>query len=260
MISSWIIIAVLEGFTEFLPISSTAHLIILSKILAVDLTNPYIKFYLLVIQFGALCAGIIFFGRKLINDRKLLRNITISFIPSAIVGFLLYKTFKVLLEGDFLLLSTALFVGGVIFIYLEKVYMKKRASSLDTFGKKEITTKDAFILGFAQALAIIPGVSRSGATIIAGIFRGIKRSVMIEYTFLLAIPTLGAAVLYDAYKSRDMLILIQSYTNIEIGMMVSFGVGLFTLYFLQTHLSKITLTSFGWYRIILAIIVFLLYI
>ena len=105
-----------------------------------------------------------------------------------------------------LVLAIALFVGGVIFIYLEKVYMKKGGiTDVSEFGKREITKTDAFIVGLAQAVAIVPGVSRSGATIVAGILRGIKREVILEYTFILALPTLGAAVLYDTYKSREML-------------------------------------------------------
>ncbi len=142
------IISFVEGLTEFLPVSSTAHLILFSKLLNVDTTDAYIKFYLLFIQFGALIAGSVIFAGRILKDRNLMVNIAISFLPSAIIGFLLYKVFKQLLEGNMILLSAMLLVGGVIFIYLEKVYMKKNGVE-GSFGKIEITKKDAFIVGLA---------------------------------------------------------------------------------------------------------------
>ena len=250
-----VLISVLEGVTEFLPVSSTAHLLIFSKLLRVDLTDSYIKFYLLVIQLGALLAGVFFFAKKILTDRKLLINICVSFIPSAIIGFALYKAFKTLLKGNFLLLSIMLFIGGVLFIYLEKVFMKK--NSIDEIGKNELDIMDAVIVGIAQALAIIPGVSRSGATIIAGIFRGIKKPVIIEYTFILALPTLGSAVLYDAYKSRELFSSINSYSEILLGVLVAFLTAVATLYLMKKWLPRISLTGFGVYRIALSILVFL---
>lgn len=251
-----LLISILEGIIEFLPISSTAHLIIASKIFEIDTTDAFIKFYLLVIQLGALLAGIILFSKKIFNNKENFINICISFIPTAILGFIFYKIFKHLLEGNLLLLALMSFIGGLIFIYLEKVFMKKGGLvSIHDFGKETISKKDAFIIGLAQAIAIIPGVSRSGATIVAGIFSGIKKSVIIEYTFMLALPTLGAAVLYDAYKSRDFLVQLHSWSTLFIGLVMSFVVSLIILYFLKHHIEKISLTAFGWYRILLAIIV-----
>jgi undecaprenyl-diphosphatase len=256
-----IALSVLEGLTEFLPISSTAHLIIAAKLWAVDLTDAYVKFYLLFIQLGALLAGVFLFAQKILTDRNLFINICISFIPSAVVGFLAYKMFKYLLEGNMLLLASMLFIGGVIFIYLEKVFMKRGGiEDVRDFGKREITKTDAFIVGLAQAVAIIPGVSRSGATIVAGILRGIKREVIFEYTFILALPTLGAAVLYDAYKSRAMLSDINSYQDLIIGFMMALVVASITLYILKKYLPIISLTFFGWYRIILALLVLLIFV
>lgn len=251
-----ILISALEGLTEFLPISSTAHLIIASKFFSVDLTDAYIKFFLLFIQLGALGAGMFIFAKKIFTDKKLFVNICISFIPSAVVGFVFYKLFKKLLEGNMLILALALALGGVIFIYLEKVFMRKGGTiSPSYFGKTEMSKMDAFVVGLAQAVAIIPGVSRSGATIVAGILRGIKKDVIIEYTFILALPTLGAAVLYDAYKSRAMLASINSYADLFLGFIIAFVVAGITLFLLKKYLSKISLTFFGWYRIILACIV-----
>ena len=251
-----LVIAILEGLTEFLPISSTGHLIIASRLLDVNLADPYIKFYLLVIQFGAVLAGLLFFGKRILSDRNLILTLLISFIPSAILGFALYSVFKHLLEGNMVLLSAMLFIGGVIFIYLEKRFMRRHGEQdPEDFGSSEISKKDAFIVGLAQAVAIVPGVSRSGATIVAGILRGVKKSVIIEYTFLLALPTLGAAVAYDAYRSRDMLAGLVSYGELVVGCVVALISAGLTLYVLKKYLLHLSLTAFGWYRIALSLII-----
>jgi len=256
MNTNLIFVSILEGLTEFLPISSTAHLIIFSKLVHLNLSNDYVKFYILFIQFGALLAGASIFAKKLLTDKKMFINICISFLPSAVLGFIFYKMFKHLLEGNILLLSIMLVLGGILFIYLEKVFIKK--NSFLSYQKDILSKKDAFIVGVAQAIAIIPGVSRSGATIIAGVFRNIKKSVIVEYTFILALPTLGAAVLYDAYKSRDIFRLVFNYNELIFGFLIAFISGFITLWFLRKYLSRISLTFFGWYRIILAIAVMLI--
>ncbi len=248
-----LLISILEGFTEFLPISSTAHLIIFSKLTQIDLTDDYVKFYLLFIQLGALLAGASIFAKKIFTDKKLFTNIVVSFIPSAIVGFIFYKMFKKLLEGNILLMAAMLIIGGLIFIYIEKVFLKKKVNLEKQ--KDTLTIKDAFIVGLAQAVAIIPGVSRSGATVIAGIFRNIKKSVIIEYTFVLALPTLGAAVLYDAYKSREIFSMVYNYNELILGFVLAFISGFLTLYILRKYLTRISLSFFGWYRIMLAILI-----
>jgi undecaprenyl-diphosphatase len=250
-----LIISVVEGLTEFLPISSTAHLIILSKILSVDLSLSYVKFYLLAIQMGALLAGVFLFSKKIFSNKRLLENVFISFIPSAIIGFALYKVFKGLLEGNMALLTSMLFIGGVIFIYLEKYIIQNDAE----FGKTDITKKDAFLVGIAQATAIVPGVSRSGATIVAGVLRGISKETIIEYTFILALPTLGAAVAYDTYKSLDLLTSLENYSGLFIGVFLSFVVALATLYAIKKHIKQISLTAFGIYRILLSLVIFSVY-
>jgi undecaprenyl-diphosphatase len=253
-----ILASLIEGITEFLPISSTAHLIIFSKLTEIDITDSYIKFYLLFIQLGALLAGAILFSKRLLTDTRTLINVCVSFIPTAIIGLILYKLFKKLLEGNMMLMSVVLILGGLIFIYLEKVYIEKM--EVRNSARDRITIWDAFVIGIAQAVAIVPGVSRSGATIVAGMFQGIKKAVIIEYTFLLAIPTLGAAVVYDSYKSRDVLMSIVSWNELLVGFIFAFVSGYITLVFFKKHLPTISLTAFGWYRIILGIsVMFLLY-
>lgn len=256
MNTNLLLISILEGLTEFLPISSTAHLIIFSKLSSIDLTDSYVKFYLLFIQLGALLAGASLFAKKIFTDKKLFTNIVVSFIPSAVVGFIFYKMFKKLLEGNILLMAAMLILGGIIFIYIEKVFLKKEENI--SKQKEILTIKDAFIVGLVQSVAIIPGVSRSGATIIAGVFRNIKKSVIIEYTFILALPTLGAAVLYDAYKSREIFTTVYNYNEMILGFVLAFVTGYITLFILRKYLTRISLSFFGWYRIVLALLIILI--
>lgn len=253
---SLIFASLIEGITEFLPVSSTAHLIIFSKLSNVDLTDAYVKFYLLFIQLGALLAGVILFSKRILRDKHTAINIVISFIPSAVIGFVLYKSFKKLLEGNISLLVSMLILGGLIFMYLEKVFVKKE--SVKNNLRDALTKKDALMVGLAQAVAIIPGVSRSGATIIAGMFRQVKKAVIVEYTFLLAIPTLGAAVLYDAYKSREIFSSVVNYQELGLGFLIAMISGYATLSIVKKYLPTISLTAFGWYRICLALVVFFL--
>lgn len=252
-----LLLAIIEGATEFLPVSSTAHLIIASHLLTIDLTSEYIKFYLLFIQFGALLAGTIMYFGKIVTNRQLFINLFLSFLPSAVVGFAFYKLFKHLLEGNFALMSFMLFIGGVIFMYLEKFYIPKLQLTVGE-GRDELTTSEALCVGLAQAVAIVPGVSRSGATIVVGVLLGIKKSAILEYTFMLALPTLGAAVIYDAYKSRAFL-LWSSIGELFIGASVALVSAMLTLWLVRRYLPRLSLWWFGIYRLALAalIIIFL---
>ena len=251
---SLLVLAVVEGLTEFLPISSTAHLILASKWLAIDLADPYIKFYLLFIQLGALIAGVLLFTKRIFSDRSLIINLIASFVPTAGIGYAGYKVFKHLLEGNLVLMAFMLALGGLIFIYLEKVFMPRMVAISDG-GKDALSLSDAVVVGVAQAIAIIPGVSRSGITIITGILLGVKKAVIVEYTFLLALPTLGAAVAYDTFKSRHELLALSSYVDLMAGFVVAAVVGFITLWLLRTYLHRMSLSAFGYYRIILAVVI-----
>jgi undecaprenyl-diphosphatase len=260
-----VIVSIVEGLTEFIPVSSTAHIIIFSKIFNIDTTSEYIKFYSLFIQSGALLAGIVLFSKKIFSDKRMLTNIILSFIPTSVIGFLLYKLFKSLLAGNMVLIVTTLIVGGAVLIFLEKFFLKRIADTsgladIKDVGRDSITSRDAVIIGIAQALAIVPGVSRSGATIAAGIFMGIKKSVIIEYTFILAIPTIAAAVAFDTYKSFDVIYSLNSYNELVIGFLVSFASAFILLNFFKNRLGRISLTMFGWYRIIVAVLIFLIFV
>ena len=254
MHAAYLVLASLEGLTEYLPVSSTAHLILAGKLFAVDLADPYTKFYLLFIQLGALCAGVLLFTKRILTDRRLILNLIASFVPTAILGFVFYASFKHLLEGNLPLMAAMLVLGGVTFMYLEKVFMPRLAAKGEG-GKDSLSMRDAVLVGIAQAIAIVPGVSRSGVTIVVGILLGVRKAVIFEYTFFLALPTLGAAVAYDAYKSRDALMALSSYSDLIAGFALSAVVGFLTLLVLRTYLPRMSLTAFGWYRIALAAVI-----
>ena len=151
-------------------------------------------------------------------------------------------------------MATVLALGGVIFIYLERLFMPRQLQERGV--KNTMSLSDAVIIGVAQAFAIVPGVSRSGITIVAGILLGLQKAVIVEYTFLLALPTLGAAVVYDAYKSRDVLFDLTSYSDLLVGFTLALVVGFLTLILLKKYLPRMSLTTFGWYRILLSVVIF----
>lgn len=244
-----IILSVVEGLTEFLPISSTGHLVLISRLLNITQTE-FVKSFEIIIQLGAIFAILFLYWRTILENKKIWKIILTAFIPTAIVGFIFYKTVKVFLLGNPLITLLALFVGGIILIILEKLYKEKEhhAGSLE-----KISFKNAFLIGVFQSISIIPGVSRSAATIIPALFLGTKRKTAVEFSFLLAIPTMLAATTLDIFKSQfsftpsELLILTTGFVG-------AFLVAIFAVKFLLKFIQNHTFIPFGIYRILLAII------
>jgi undecaprenyl-diphosphatase len=243
-----IIFGVVEGLTEYLPISSTAHLILVSKLLSLPQTD-YMKVFEISIQLGAIAAVLVIYFKKFFNV-SLLTKIATAFIPTGLVGLLLYPYLKEFFANTWILVFT-LGIGGALIIIIEKYYVKKFAhhTPLET-----ISFKNAVFLGLFQALAIIPGTSRSGATIVGGLLLGIKREVVTEFTFLLAVPTMVVATAYSLYKSRDILTSVDTYAPILVASLVSFIVALIIIKYFLAYIRKHSFVVFGWYRIVLAIV------
>lgn len=255
-----IILGIVEGITEFLPISSTGHLIFASKILNI-LETDFIKSFLIIIQCGAILAVVWIYRKKIFPfDIDLWTRIITSFIPTAVIGFILYKLIKNYLLGSIWITAVALIIGGIILIIFEKWNEKRNpeAGEILSEGKamfemKHITYKQAFLIGLFQALAVIPGVSRSGATIVSGQALGMSRRSVVEYSFLLAIPTVLAASGYDFLKNahsfvgNEMLVL-------AIGFVVSFVTALLVVKLLLRYIRTHNFVYFGIYRIIIGII------
>ncbi|MEN9582288.1 MAG: hypothetical protein RL641_242 [Candidatus Parcubacteria bacterium] len=250
-----IIFGIVEGLTEFLPISSTAHLDITRAILSLP-SSEFLKTFEIGIQTGAILAVLILYGKKLFSSWRYFRNISLAFVPTAIIGFFLYKIIKEFLLGNVLLAAIMIFVGGVVIVLLERVMVKRGEKSDDIRTIESFTTKELVILGTSQALAVVPGVSRSGAVIITGRLLGIPKSAITEFSFVLAVPTILAATGYDLFKTNFTL------TNLEwlyfaIGFTVSFIVALAVVRWLLVYIQRHSFAIFGWYRIIFSLLVLL---
>ena len=244
-----IILGITEGLTEFLPISSTGHLIIVSHFLKIPESVTLMTFEI-VVQLGAILAVVVTYYKKLFK-LDMIKKLVVAFIPTGLVGVVVYPYIKYLLQNP-ILVATMLIVGGIIILFVEYRYDKH--THLDKLVTVEsISYKNAFMLGLYQTLAIIPGVSRSGAMIIGGLMKGLPRTLLIEFTFLLAVPTMTVATLYTILKKHKDLSL-ESVSPILIGTVVSFIVALLVIRFALAYIRKHTFTIFGWYRIAAGVI------
>lgn len=244
-----IILGFIEGLTEFLPISSTGHMILVSYFLNIKESVTLTTFQI-VVQFGAILAVIVTYYKKLFKV-EMIKKLCVGFIPTGIVGVIVFPYIKHLL-GNPLLVAFMLIIGGLVILLVERKYEKETAEGkvIEIF---EISYKNAFLLGLFQTLAIIPGVSRSGAIIIGGLLRRLSRKLLIEFAFLLAVPTMMVAALYTVLKKYDELSL-ESLSPILIGTVISFIVAMFVIRFILNYVRSHTFVIFGWYRIILGII------
>ncbi|MFZ2763885.1 MAG: undecaprenyl-diphosphatase UppP [Minisyncoccia bacterium] len=243
-----IILGVIEGLTEFLPISSTAHLVLTAKLLGLEATE-FLKSFEIAIQSGAIVAVVFLYWRTLVSKWELNKKIVAAFIPTAIIGLIFYKLVKnVLLESP-LVSIYALLIGGIVLVAFEMFHKEKEG---DTLELENITYKQAVSIGFFQSIAIIPGVSRAAATILGGMLIGIKRRTIVEFSFLLAIPTMAAATGLDLVKSAGQFS-SADFTNLGVGFVVSFAMATVSIKFLLKFIQNHNFTSFGIYRIILAL-------
>jgi len=248
------ILGAIEGLTEFLPISSTGHLILASRLMHLPATTFQSTFEI-SIQLGAILAVVWLFWRQLFLSRETFQKVVVAFVPTMIIGFGLYKIFKSFLAGNTAVTIGALFLGGVFLIGFEYWYQKRGVAEVAT---SDISYRQAVILGLCQSLAIVPGVSRSAATIIGGLGMKIKRETIVEFSFLLAIPTMAAATAYDLYKTAPSFSDNQ-FDLLSVGFLVSFLVALVAVKFLIQYVQKNNFTAFGWYRIILAILAYFIF-
>lgn len=247
-----IIISIVEGLTEFLPISSTAHMDLVREALSIE-PSEFIKSFEIIIQLGAILAVVVLYFKKVFSSWLYIRNLIIAFIPTGIIGFILYKLIKSFLLGNIWVEAIALLIGGVIIIIFENYQSKRDQTQSEQIKLEDLTFKQLIALGIAQALAVIPGVSRSGAVIISGRALGLGRGLITEFSFLLAVPTMISATVYEIYKTGF------SFTNsqwgtISLGFFISFIVALFVIKWFLGYIRTHTFKIFGWYRIILGCI------
>ncbi len=251
------LLGVVEGLTEFLPVSSTAHLVLASEVLRLP-QNDFLGSFIIAIQLGAIGAIVLLYWRTIFLDVAVMKRLIVAFVPTAIVGFVLYKLFKSYFIENLPLIGGALLVGGIILVMFEK-WARPPAAPRSELGAatgeaaapiSSMSYRTAFLIGCAQSLAIVPGVSRAGATILGGLVLGVGRKEIVEFSFLLAIPTMLAATSYDLLKSGASFA-TGDWEVLAVGFTVSFIAAYasvrWLLRFVQTH----TFTGFGWYRIVL---------
>lgn len=247
------ILSIVEGLTEFLPISSTGHLILTSEILKISQTD-FVKSFEVIIQLGATLAVVFLYWNKVATNFKLWPKLIIGFLPTGVIGLTLYKVIKTMLLGNYFVTLWALFLGGIVLIILEKIYREQDHHLSDI---NQISNKQAFLIGVCQAFAIIPGVSRAAVTIMGGLFLGLKRTTAVEFSFLLAIPTMAAATSLDLVKSsfsfsqNEIILLI-------IGLIGSFITAIFAVRFLLKFVKTHSFIPFGIYRIVLSLLFWML--
>lgn len=243
-----LVLGVVEGITEFLPISSTGHLILAGQLLQIP-ESSFQKSFDIIIQLGAILSVIVLYWKTL-WDIETIKKLIVAFIPTGVIGLLLYKVAKLYLLGNSYVVLLALVVGGIILIAFE-LWHKESDTAVSNLS--DITYKQAALIGVFQSLAIIPGLSRSASTIIGGLLLGLKRTTIVEFSFLLAVPTMLAA------SSLDLLKNYASFSTDQIGVLsvgfvTSFIVALLSIKFLLSYIRKHNFISFGVYRIVLAIL------
>ena len=248
-----ILLGIVEGISEFLPISSTGHMVLVSELLGIA-KDSFTKSFEIIIQLGAILSVVVLYWNKLIKSKKLIIKLCIAFLPTAIIGLTIYKYIKELL-GSVYVVTAALFVGGIILMYFEtwaqKFTQKRNIVSVE--HTDDITIKQSIYVGLFQSIAMIPGVSRSGATIVGGAFLGISRKAIVEFSFLLAIPTMCAATALDIYKNKASFSFDQ-VNLLVIGFLVSFVVALLAVKTFLKYIEKNSFKAFGIYRIVLSLI------
>ena len=246
-----IIIGIIEGFTEFLPISSTGHMIVASEFLGIS-QDKLTKAYEVIIQFAAIMAVMLVYREK-ISFKKidLWSKLFIAFLPLAIVGFIFKDAVKELFNVN--TVAIMFIVGGIIFLIVEKFYKEEDSHTNEV---ENVSYKQAFWVGVAQVFSLIPGTSRAGATIIGGMLLKMNRKTSAEFSFLLAIPVMGAVTAYDLLKHYQEFA-DANWPAFSIGFLVAFIVAYATIKLFLVFLQRFTFVAFGIYRIIFGVILLL---
>lgn len=265
------ILGIIEGITEFLPVSSTGHMILASSLM--EIQGDFVKTFEIAIQLGAIAAVFALYVSRFLKEPRLYLILSIAFFPTGLAGLLVYKHIKALLFNP-VSVSVALIIGGIVLLFFDKLIARRHAHYLDAHQVKheqrampdlssakeheiQITPKIAFIIGVFQTLALVPGVSRAAATIGGGLVMGLSRVRAVEFSFLLAVPTMVVATGYDLYKNRDSL----NATHVDllaIGSIVAFAFALLAVRVFVGFISKRGFFVFGVYRIVIGV-VFLTY-
>lgn len=248
-----IILAIIEGITEFLPVSSTGHMIIGSSLMGIA-DDPFTKMFTVAIQLGAILSVVVLYWKRFFQSWDFYFKILLGFIPAIVFGLLLKDTIDTLLERVDVVGYTLL-LGGIFFLFVDRIFNTENA------GQQEVTYPKAFKIGFFQVIAMVPGVSRSAATIIGGLAQGLNKKTAAEFSFFLAVPTMfGATVLsmFNFYRDGGSFG-EQEVTALVIGNIVAFVVAMAAIKSFISFLTRHGFKVFGYYRIVLGILILFLY-
>lgn len=249
-----IILGIVEGLTEYLPVSSTGHMIIASSFMGIE-ENIFVQNFEVIIQFGAILAVLLLYWRKFLSSWSFYKKLFVAFVPTGVLGLLLHKKIEALL-GSPTVVAWSLVIGGVILILSDKwfLHLENKGKTVD-----EMSYLDGAKLGVVQSIAMIPGVSRSGATIIGGLGLGLNRKAAAEFSFFLAVPTLAAATLFKGYKIIGQ-VQASEWKALALGSVIAFIVAAIAVKLFIGIVSRYGFKWFGIYRIIVgAIILALVY-
>ena len=254
-----IVIAIVEGLTEFLPVSSTGHMIITQNMLGVESTE-FVKAFTVIIQFGAILSVVCLYWKRFFrlnhtpapqgasSLRRLLHKfdfywkLLVAFIPAALLGFLFSDKIDALLESV-VVVAVMLVIGGIFMLFCDRIFSKGSEQT-------ELTEKRAFLIGLFQCIAMIPGVSRSMATIVGGMAQKLTRKAAAEFSFFLAVPTMFAAKVLKLFLEGGTEIVVNNLPALLVGNVVAFVVALLAIKFFISFVTKYGFKAFGWYRIV----------
>jgi undecaprenyl-diphosphatase len=243
------ILGIVQGISEFLPISSTGHLILASHLMGLKHTE-FLKSFEIAIQAGTILSVVALYWQSLLVDFEVIKRLAVAFLPTGVLGLTLYRLIKGYLLGSETVVLCSLLIGGILIVAFERWYREGENATDDI---RAMTYRNALIIGLFQSIAMIPGVSRSAATILGGLLLGLKRKTIVEFTFLLAVPTMLAATGYDLIKSGSQFSTGQ-VQYLLIGFVTAFVVALLSIKFLLRFIKTHTFIPFGIYRIVLVIL------
>jgi len=250
-----VILAIVEGLTEYLPVSSTGHMIIASSLMGMS-SSPFVKTFTVAIQLGAILSVVVLYWKRFFQTMDFYFKLLIAFLPALVIGLLLNDFIDQLLERVEVV-AVMLILGGIVFLFVDKLFQKNEEQGLSS-----VTYPTAFKIGMFQTIAMIPGVSRSAATILGGLTQQLTKKMAAEFSFFLAVPTMFAATAYKLLKfykegnvfgQQEMLLLL-------VGNLIAFIVGMIAIKSFINFLTKHGFKMFGYYRIILGLIILMLYV